>query len=133
MGFGIACGMMLFSLVVLVVVLLVAGMVTGVLTWPFAEQAQRFEGRGSAESVPITLEGEIGVEWSASPTTPVACRFASELRAQNDPSLSIELANTMVERSLGSGIPRELALDRRSDYYLVVDSDCDWVIRVINR
>ena len=133
MGFGIACGMMLFTLSVLAIVLFGAGMVTGVLTWPFAEQAQRFEGRGSAESVPMTLDGEVGIEWSATPTTPVACRFASELRAQTDPAVSIELANTMVERSLGSGVPRDLTLERRSDYYLVVTSDCDWVIRVIDR
>ena len=132
MGFGIALGMLLLGLLVAIVVCRL-GVDSGAITWPFADRARRFEGRGPAESTPITLEGAIAIEWSASPTSPVACLFPPSLRMQNDPAYVVEIANTHVDQGLGSGIPRELSLQRRSDYYLRVELDCDWAIRVIDR
>ena len=130
MGFGIALGMLLFGLLAAGVIALAIALATGAVTWPFADPAQRFEGRGPAESVPLTLEGQISIEWSASPTSPAACRFGGWLVTQNDPSFSIEIAATMVDRAQASGVPRSIQLARRSDYVIEIESDCAWTVRV---
>jgi hypothetical protein len=133
MGFGIALGMLLFSVVLVGIVLFGIAMATGLVTWPFADSAQKFEGRGPADSMPMKLGGAVSIEWTASPTMPVACRFGASLLAQNDAGFSTEIASTMIDRTQASGIPRELELAPRSDYFLHVESDCSWTIRVINR
>jgi hypothetical protein len=133
MGFGIALGMLLFSAVLLGIVVFAIGFANGQITWPFADPAQKFEGTGPADSVPLRLEGSVAVEWTASPANPVACRFGASLLAQGDPMFAERIASTLVDRTESSGVPRALVLVRRSDYYLHVESDCSWAVRLISR
>jgi hypothetical protein len=130
MGFGIALGILMFGLLIAAIALVSLGIVNGTITWPLAESAQRFEGRGPAESVPLTLEGPVRIEWTASPISPAPCQFSSRLMTQNDPGFNVELARTMIDRAMASGIPRELDLPRRTDYVLHIESDCDWTLAV---
>jgi hypothetical protein len=131
MGFGIALGMLLFGLVVGGAVLMAVGIANGAITWPFADKAQRFEGRGPAESVPLRLGGSIRIEWSASPITPAACRIGARLGAQQDPGVDLEIVTTLVDRQEAAGTPRTFELASRADYVLRVESDCLWSIRVV--
>ncbi len=133
MGFGIALGMLLFSMVVVALVGLMIGVSAGLITWPFGESAQKFEGRGPANSAPIQLDGPVTIEWTASPSSPVGCQFGASLLAQNDAGFSIQLASTMIDQAQSSGIPRALALAPRPDYFLRVEPDCSWAIRVIRK
>lgn len=129
MGFGIALGMLLFTITMAVVVGVAVAITTGLVRWPFAEEGQRFAGRGAADSAPIALEGPVQLEWSASPLG-AACQFDSWLKVQNDAGFRVEIASTSIDKLQASGVPRRLDLPKRSDYYLSVQSDCDWTIRL---
>ena len=130
MGFGIACGMLLFGLVVSAIVLGVLALASGLITWPFAQPGQRFEGVGPADSAALVLEGEYELEWTASPTTPSACGFSASIRSQSDGALNVELAQARVEASPTPVGHRTIELPAKPDYYLHVESDCRWSMRL---
>jgi hypothetical protein len=130
MGFGIACGMLLFGLVVAAIVLVVIAMAGGLITWPFAQPGQRFEGVGPADSTLLALEGEYVMGWTATPTTPSACGFSAAIRSQSDSTLNVELAHARVEASPTPTGHRTIDLPPKPDYYLHVESDCRWSMRL---
>ncbi len=132
LGFGFALGMTLFSVLVATLVMVAVAVGTTGLTWPFAEKAQRFDGRGSLESAPILLEGPIRIEWTATPTSPSACRLGARFRATQDAGVNIEIVSTLVERQAASAAPLRFSLARRADYVLSVESDCEWGFRLVN-
>jgi hypothetical protein len=133
MGFGIALGMVLFFALVLVVVLVAIGLATTTITWPFAEQGQRFQGIGPSDSVPVGLDGTYLVEWAATPTSPSACNLHASLRSKVDPGIEIDLANAGIEAG-----PTPIAGSRTvtvagASYVVHVESGCSWSLRLEHR
>jgi hypothetical protein len=133
MGFGIAFGMLLFALLVGALVLGGVAMLGGVITWPFAPQAQRFEGTGPASSVPTSFGGDYRLEWTISPTSPAACRLEAQLQSGSGGAISYNLATEIVEPT---GSPATFSRDMTigtDTYVLAVESDCRWSVRFVRR
>jgi hypothetical protein len=132
MGFGIACGMLLFFVTIGVVAVIAVLLATSTITWPFAEQAQRFEGVGPADSAPIALEGEYLVEWTAKPTSPQACRIQAALISEKPPGAQIDLMNLPIEVSPDTTSGRFAITVAAAPYVIHVESGCSWSIRLVH-
>lgn len=133
-GFGFAAGMTLFWLVLVVVIVAAVALATGVvtLTWPFAEAGQRFEGTGPVDSVPTAFDGTYRIDWSATPTSPVACRLDAFLALSgNSPAQQpfLPVATLGAKDSAGD---KTLTIARGS-YTVHVESDCRWVLRFVRQ
>ncbi len=131
MGFGIACGMLLFFVTIGVVAVIAILLATSTITWPFAQQGQRFEGVGPADSAPIALEGEYLVEWTAKPTSPQACRLQASLIAQSRPMAQIDLMNLPIEATPDATSGRFTITVAAAPYVIHVESGCSWSIRLV--
>jgi hypothetical protein len=130
MGFGIALGMLLFALVVTLFTVVVVAVVAGWVTWPLAQSGRTFSGTGPADSAALVLEGHQVFEWTASPTTPSACGLWIAVRSQADPGIDIEIARARIEASPIPSGRRALDLAGRSDYFIHVETDCRWSMRL---
>jgi len=129
MGFGIALGMVLFFAVVLVVVAIAIGLAMSTITWPFAQQGQRFEGVGPNDSAPVALEGEYLVEWTATPTSPSACNLRTSLLSQLNPGTEIALLNSPIEAAPEPITGRLTLSVAAAPYTIHVESGCRWSLR----
>lgn len=129
MGFGIALGMVLFFALVLVVLVIAVGLATSTITWPFAQQGQRFEGVGPSDSAPLALEGAYVVEWTATPTSPSACNLRASLLSQRNPGAEIYLANSPIEAAREPIAGRVTITVAAAPYTIHVESGCSWSLR----
>ena len=129
MGFGIACGMLLFFVTIGVVAVIAILLATSTITWPFAQQGQRFEGVGPADSAPIALEGEYLVEWTAKPTSPQACRLQASLVSQKPPGPEIDLLNLAIEATPEAAGGQFTITVAAAPYSIHVESGCNWSVR----
>ena len=130
MGFGIACGMLLFFVTIGVVAVIAILLATSTIAWPLAQQGQRFEGVGPADSEPIALEGEYLVEWTAKPTSPQACRIRASIIGQKAPRAEIDLLNLPIEATLEPTAGRLTITVAAASYTIHVESGCSWSIRL---
>lgn len=131
MGFGIALGMLLFFGLVLVAVWVAVGLATSTLTWPFGPQGQQFEGVGPKDSVPIALDGTYRVQWTATPLSPSACTLQASLRSKADAGVDVQLASAISNPSLSPVTGNRTITLAGTDYFLHVESDCSWSIRLV--
>jgi hypothetical protein len=131
MGFGIACGMLLFFAVVASAAVIGLGLATSTFTWPFAQQGQRFEGVGPADSAPVALEGEYMVEWAAKPTSPQACSIRASLLSPEAAGTEIDLLNLPIEATPEATTGRLRITIAAAPYAIHVESGCSWSIRIL--
>lgn len=132
MGFGIACGVLLFFATIGVVSVIAILVATSTLTWPFVQQGQRFEGVGPADSAPIALEGEYTVEWTAKPTSPQACRLQAALISEGPHGAQIDLMNLPIEATPDTTSGRFAITVAAASYVIHVESGCSWSIRLVH-
>ena len=132
MGFGIACGMLLFGLVVLVGFVLVAGLGLGATRLPaLREQAQVFEGTGSADSEEISLVGTYRIEWQLTPPEPgTACglRVIALWMPVGNPVELLPAVTT--SDAAGQSGSRDVVL-AAGTYRLRVETACRWRLRLV--